>query len=238
MENRKVLETGLRELNIDVTDKMMDSFLIYKEMLIQWNQRMNLTNITEEREVFIKHFLDSVSCVQCGIDLKDKKVIDVGTGAGFPGLPLKIALPHLKLTLLDSLNKRVNFLKEMAHKLNIECEVIHGRAEDYGRNKSHREKYDIVLSRAVANMAVLSEFTLPFVKQGGYLLCQKGPAIFDEIEQAKAAIETLGGELKEIVSTKVYGSDFSHYIAVVKKVKLCPGKYPRKAGMIEKNPIM
>lgn len=237
MNSIDLLRKGIESFNIIPTDEMVERFKVYSEMLVEWNKKMNLTNITEENEIITKHFLDSVSCVQSGIEFSGKKTIDVGTGAGFPGVPLKIAIPEIKLTLLDSLNKRVMFLNELMNKLGLECEIIHGRAEDYGKKHGYRESYDIVLSRAVANLSVLVEYTIPFAKNGGYLICQKGPGIFNETEEAKKAIEVLGGNLKDIVSTKIYSGDFTHYLALIEKVRICPGKYPRKAGMVEKNPI-
>lgn len=237
MDNRELLKRGIEAFNIEADDEMVERFFIYSRMLVQWNQKVNLTSITDEREIIIKHFLDSISCIESGLKISSSKVIDVGTGAGFPGVPLKIVFPDMDLTLLDSLNKRINFLSELTCEMGLKCNIVHGRAEDYGKKEGFRENYDCVLSRAVANMAVLSEYTLPFARIGGYVLCQKGPAVYEEIEGAGKAIEVLGGKLKEIVSTKVYSSDFSHYIAIMEKVRLCPGKYPRKAGTVEKNPI-
>jgi 16S rRNA (guanine527-N7)-methyltransferase len=207
-------------------------------VLLEWNSKMNLTAITDERDIIIKHFLDSVSCLEFKTDFSGRKVIDVGTGAGFPGVPLKIVKPDIKLTLLDSLKKRTVFLADLMQRLNLECEIVHGRAEEMGVNPKYREKYDIVLSRAVASMNILLEYTLPFAKVGGYFICQKGPGVFEEAEEAKKAVEVLGGSIEGILPTNVYGSDFSHYITAVKKVKLCPGKYPRKAGTAEKKPII
>lgn len=237
MENRDLLKKGIESLNIEANDVMLERFEVYKDMLLEWNKKMNLTSITDEKEIIAKHFLDSLSCMQSGVDFNFSKVIDVGTGAGFPGVPLLIAVPNVKLTLLDSLKKRTVFLTELIDKLGLKCEIIHGRAEDLGKKEGYRESYDIVLSRAVANMAVLSEYTLPFSKVGGVLLCQKGPGVFDEMEAARKAIEVLGGKVENILSTNVYNSDFSHYLVIVKKVKICPGKYPRKSGTVEKNPI-
>jgi 16S rRNA (guanine527-N7)-methyltransferase len=237
MDKTDILRNGIREFNIEPTDEMIERFEIYSKMLVEWNKKINLTTITDENEIVIKHFLDSISCVQSGIDFSEKKVIDVGTGAGFPGVPLKIVMPDMDITLLDSLNKRTIFLSELMENMGLKCSIIHGRAEDYGRKEGYREAYDIVLSRAVANMSVLVEYMLPYTRIGGHLLCQKGPAVYQEVEDAKNAIGILGGRIKEIISTNVYNSDFTHYIAVIEKVKLCPGKYPRKAGAVEKNPI-
>lgn len=237
MDNKELLKRGIEAFNVEATGEMIERFLIYSRLLVEWNQKVNLTSITEEGEIIIKHFLDSISCIQSGLKLSSSKVIDVGTGAGFPGVPLKIVMPQMDLTLLDSLNKRINFLSELTDKMGLKCNIVHGRAEDFGKKEDYRENFDCVLSRAVANMAVLSEYTLPFARIGGYVLCQKGPAVYEEVEDARKAIDTLGGKLKDIISTKVYNSDFSHYIALIEKVKLCPGKYPRKAGTVEKNPL-
>jgi len=237
MDSIEILKKGLEGFDISPTDEMVDRFNIYRRMLVEWNKKINLTNITDEMEIVVKHFLDSVSCVQSKADFNKGKVIDVGTGAGFPGVPLKIAMPQMDITLLDSLQKRVGFLSELMDSIGLKCQIVHGRAEDFGKKEGYRESFDIVLSRAVANMAVLSEYTLPFTKVGGVTLCQKGPAVFEEIEDAKKVIEILGGKVREIIPTNVYNSNFSHYIAVIEKVKICPGKYPRKAGMVEKSPI-
>ena len=237
IENNELLKKGMEIYRIDVGVETIEKFEIYMKLLLEWNQKFNLTAITDEREIITKHFLDSISCIQSGYDFSKSKVIDVGTGAGFPAVPIKIVAPDMKLTLLDSLNKRTLFLQELTSKLGLNCEIIHGRAEDFGVKKGYRESYDIVLSRAVAKMAVLVEYMLPFVKVGGALICQKGPAVYEEASEAKGAIDILGGSIKEIISTNVYNSNFNHYIAIVEKVKVCPGKYPRKAGMIEKSPI-
>lgn len=237
MNNVELLREGLALYGIDADSEMIERFSIYMELLVQWNKVMNLTSITEEEEIIAKHFLDSCSCLQTGLDFSRCSSIDVGTGAGFPGIPLKIAVPGMKITLLDSLKKRTLFLSELTGKLGIECEIVHGRAEDFGANPMCREKYDIALSRAVANMSVLLEYTLPFVKIGGNFLCLKGPGIFKEVEESGRAAEILGGNIKKILPTNVYKSDFNHYIAVIEKVGICPGKYPRKAGMVEKKPL-
>lgn len=237
MNNVELLKEGLSLYGIDVSAEMIERFNIYSELLIEWNKVMNLTAITDEDGIIIKHFLDSVSCLQSGIDFTKLKCIDVGTGAGFPGVPLKIVVPGMKITLLDSLKKRTLFLNELTKKLGIECEIIHGRAEDFGVKTGYRESYDAVLSRAVANLAVLLEYDLPFVRVGGNFICLKGPGIFKEVEESGKAAEILGGNIKKILPTNVYKSDLTHYIAVVEKIRLCPGKYPRKAGMVEKRPL-
>jgi 16S rRNA (guanine527-N7)-methyltransferase len=238
MENIDILKKGIEIYDIEVTSEMVERFDIYIRTLLEWNEKINLTAITDEKDIIIKHFLDSASCIQSGLGFDEKRVIDVGTGAGFPGIPLKIIVPGLELTLLDSLNKRVIFLSELMDRLGLKAHIIHGRAEDYGVKKEYREKYDIAVSRAVAAMNVLAEYTLPYVSVGGYLICQKGPSVNQEVEDAKTAIEVLGGNIVEISPTKIYNSELSHFIVKVKKIAQCPGKYPRKAGTAEKKPII
>jgi 16S rRNA (guanine(527)-N(7))-methyltransferase GidB len=237
MNNIELLKEGIKLYGIEATGEMIERFSIYIDLLVEWNKKMNLTAITDEEGIIIKHFLDSLSCLQTGYDFFRASAIDVGTGAGFPGIPMKIAVPAMELTLLDSLNKRTIFLTELMDRIGLQCKIIHGRAEDFGVKPAYREKYDFAFSRAVANMSVLFEYTLPFVKVGGNLLCLKGPGVFEEIEGSGNAAEILGGSMGKIIPTNVYKSDFTHYIAVVKKVKTCPGKYPRKAGMVEKKPL-
>ncbi|HBM76440.1 MAG TPA: 16S rRNA (guanine(527)-N(7))-methyltransferase RsmG [Clostridiaceae bacterium] len=237
MIDKRVLNIGLKSYGIEPSVEMGERFDIYLSMLLEWNKKMNLTSITDEGEILVKHFFDSLSCLKSNVIFPGNRVIDIGTGAGFPGLPLKIAMPDIELTLLDSLKKRVLFLTELAYRLGLKVAVIHGRAEDYGSKQGFRENFDIVLSRAVAPMNVLCEYTIPFARLGGFVLCQKGPMVFEEIKDAESAIDILGGNLKDILSTDVYGSDLNHYIAKIQKIKACPKKYPRKAGTAEKNPI-
>lgn len=236
--NKEVLKKGLEYFGVDLNNEIIERFDIYLSSLLEWNEKVNLTAIIDEKEIIVKHFLDSVSCMQSGLKFTGLKAIDVGTGAGFPGIPLKIVNPGLDLTLLDSLNKRVNFLTDLTDRLGIKCMIVHGRAEDFGAKAGFRESYDVALSRAVAATNILVEYTLPFVKIGGYLVCQKGPSVTDEIKQAERAIEILGGGKADIISTKVYSSDLDHRILLVKKEKACPQKYPRKAGTVEKKPII
>lgn len=233
-----ILKEGLAIYGIDATSEMEDRFQTYLDLLLEWNGRMNLTAVTDERDIMIKHFLDSASCIQTGLDFSQASAIDVGTGAGFPGVPLKIIFPDMKLTLLDSLRKRIIFLRQLTEELSLRCEIIHGRAEDFGTDPSYRERYDIALSRAVANMNVVCEYTLPFVKVHGYFLCMKGPGIYDELKNSGNAIGILGGSIKKILSTNVYNGALEHNIALVEKVRTCPGKYPRKSGQVQKKPLM
>ena len=224
------------EMNFD--EDKYNKFITYKNLLQEWNEKINLTAITEDKEVIKKNFIDCIKAFSENQFKEAKTLIDVGTGAGFPGLPIAIMKEDLNITLLDSLNKRVNFLNIVKNSLNLtNVTTIHSRAEDGARNKELREKFDIATSRAVANMAVLSEFCLPYVKVGGYFIALKGPAITDELNDAKNAIGTLGGKLIEVIEVSVEGTDLKHNLVVIKKVKETPKTYPRKAGSITKKPI-
>ena len=229
----------LSELNVVLTDMQIEQFLLYYETLAEWNQVMNLTAITEYREVMKKHFVDSISLVKAYDVTQNVKVIDVGTGAGFPGLALKIAFPNLKVTLLDSLNKRIQFLDAVIEKLGVkDVETIHGRAEDLAKPGKLREQYDLCVSRAVANLATLSEYCLPFVKVGGQFISYKSEKISEETDAAEKAISLLGGKVKGQVEFKLPDSDIYRNLFVIDKIKETPGKFPRKAGMPVKEPIV
>lgn len=238
MDIKEQLIEGARNLNVQLTDQQVEQLIQYKEILVEWNEKMNLTAITEDFEVITKHFLDCLT-VQSSIDLtKVETLVDVGTGAGFPGLVLKIAFPNVKITLIDSLNKRLKFLQHVIDTLglqNIEC--VHGRAEDLGKNKLYREKFEVCASRAVANLAVLSEYTLPFVKKGGYLIALKGQKLDEELVEGEKAIKILGGEIDQVFDVVVPYTDLNHRIAKIKKVKETPRKFPRKAGEPTKAPL-
>ena len=238
MSNIDILRQGIEDFGIEASDKMLADFQKYKDILVEWNQKMNLTGIEDEKEVFIKHFLDSISAVSKGYIKNGMSLIDVGTGAGFPGMPLRISLPDLKVTLLDSLNKRINFLQEVANQIDIDdIEFIHGRAEDFGKDENYRECFDIATARAVAGLSALMEFCVPFVKVGGHFVCLKGPNANLELEESKKAMEVLGIEYIEKIDIKLPEIDLDHNILVFKKVKNTPSKDPRKAGKVTKNPI-
>lgn len=228
----------LKELGVSLTDKQIEQFLIYYELLTEWNSFMNLTAITEYEDVLKKHFVDSVSLIQAVDVRKELTLIDVGTGAGFPGLALKIAYPELKVTLLDSLQKRIQFLDAVIEKLGLEgIETIHGRAEDFAKPQKLRESFDLCVSRAVANLSTLSEYCLPFVKVGGYFIPYKSEKIAQEKEEAEKALELLGGKFERQVEFMLPSSDIYRNLFVIKKVKETPKKFPRKAGLPAKDPI-
>lgn len=238
MTNEDILRQGIKDFGIEVNDQMISDLKTYREILVDWNQKMNLTGIEEEKEVFIKHFLDSISAVSNGYIKDGISLIDVGTGAGFPGLPLKICLQNIKLTLLDSLNKRINFLQEVSNTVNLkDVEFIHGRAEDFGKNSDYREQYDVATARAVAGLPILMEFCVSFVKVGGYFVCLKGPNANLELEESKMAMDILGLEFVEKIDIELPNEELKHNILVFKKIKNTPEKYPRKAGKPAKSPI-
>lgn len=230
------MELNLNALDLKIKDEKIKNFYDFMNMLIEKNKVMNLTGITEPKEIILKHFIDSLTALK--YINENNTVIDVGTGAGFPGLPLKIADNSLEITLLDSLNKRINFLNEVIEFTNLEkIKTIHGRAEDFGKNTEYREKYDISISRAVAPLNVLLEYMLPFVKVGGKCICMKGSNCDDEIENAKNAIKILGGEIEKIEKFTLPKSDNNRTILVIKKVKKTTTQYPRNAGIPTKKPL-
>ena len=231
-------ESDLKALDITLSEKQIEQFIIYYEMLVEKNQVMNLTAITEYDEVMKKHFIDSISLIKAYDVNKKVTLIDVGTGAGFPGLALKIAYPNLHVTLLDSLNKRIQFLDEVIEKLQLSgIETIHGRAEDLAKPGKLREKFDLCVSRAVANLSTLSEYCLPFVKVNGEFISYKSEKITEEMDVAKKAISILGGKVEKQVEFQLPDSDIYRNLFVIKKVKETPKKYPRKAGLPSKEPL-
>lgn len=225
----KLLRENMELINLELTDRQVTQFYDYMNLLIQWNKKINLTAITEVKDIILKHFIDSLT-IENKIE-QNKKIADIGTGAGFPGIPLKIIKPENEFVLIDSLNKRINFLNEVIEKLGLKnISVIHSRAEEIGHNKEYREKFDIVTSRAVAKMNILLEYMLPLTKVGGHCICLKGPNIQTEIIESKNALNILGGEIKEIKQIELPGSDNKRTIIDVLSVKQLPNRYPRKAG--------
>lgn len=236
--NTSKFRSDLGALGINLSEKQIEQFLIYYEMLVEWNGFMNLTAITEYDEVMKKHFIDSISLIKAYDVTKSVTVIDVGTGAGFPGLALKIAYPNLQVTLLDSLNKRIQFLDEVINKLQLQgVETIHGRAEDFAKAGKLRETFDLCVSRAVANLSTLSEYCLPFVKIGGSFISYKSEKITEEMSAAENAIKLLGGKVKDQVEFTLPDSDIYRNLFVIEKIKETPKKFPRKAGLPSKEPL-
>ncbi|GIM28976.1 ribosomal RNA small subunit methyltransferase G [Clostridium polyendosporum] len=238
MEYFELIETACKSVDMSLTKEKYDKFMLYKDLLKEWNEKINLTAITEDEEIVKKHFIDCIKAFNAEAFKEAQNIIDVGTGAGFPGLPIAIMRDDVKVTLLDSLNKRINFLNEVVAKLSLNnVTTIHSRAEDGARKKELREKFDISTSRAVANMSVLSELCMPYVKINGNFIALKGPSVEEELNEAKNAITTLGGELIDVIKVDIEKTDLRHNLVIVKKVKQTPGVYPRKAGTITKKPL-
>ena len=235
-EFNKKMRESLKELNIELSEKQLNQFYDYMNILIEWNKVMNLTNITEPSEIIQKHFIDSLTVLK---HIKeDDSIIDVGTGAGFPGIPIKIVYPKTKVTLLDSLNKRVKFLNEVISELELkDIKTIHGRAEEIAHDGNYREKYNIAIARAVASLNVLSEYLSPFVRIGGYAIGMKGTKGKEEAIEAKNAIKILGGEITNIEEFKLPQTDMYRTIIIIEKKKCTDKKYPRKAGTPSKEPL-
>ena len=235
-------EKGLEQLSITLSGEQKQQFLTYYEYLVEKNKVMNLTAITEYEEVITKHFLDSLAVVKTSCfkpeKLAGKRLIDIGTGAGFPGIPLKIAFPKLEILLLDSLNKRINFLNEVTEMLGLtKINTVHGRAEDYAKQKGYRESFDFCVSRAVANLSTLSEYCIPFVKQGGCFISYKSGSVDQELIQAEKAVKILGGQREEVVRFSLADTDMDRSFVVIHKAKPTPKKYPRQAGLPSKEPL-
>lgn len=248
MKNLDIFIEDLNQLHISLSNEQIQQFLDYYDLLVEWNSFMNLTAITDFDEVLKKHFIDSLSFVQCrdvvlkniGKDIltDDISIIDIGTGAGFPGIPLKIAFPNLKITLLDSLNKRVNFLNTVIEKLDLkDITAVHGRAEDFAKNKEYREQFDFAVSRAVANMSTLSEYCIPFVKVSGLFIPFKSEKIIEELENAENALKILNSHIIDQIDFKLPNSDLYRNLVIVYKDKITSKKYPRKAGLPSKEPL-
>ena len=226
-----------KKIGIVLEEEQIEQFYQYEKLLLIWNEKINLTAITKPEEIILKHFIDSMTIAKyIGAN---KTLIDVGTGAGFPGIPLKIIRKDIKITLLDSLNKRVQFLNEIIKQLKLEeIETVHGRVEEFGKNKKYREKFDYATSRAVANLTTLSEYLLPLVKIEGKCICMKGSTVKEEIDQSQKAIAILGGKIEEMEAFQLTESDIDRHIILLGKIKQTPAKYPRKPGTPSKEPIL
>lgn len=237
-ESKTKFEQELEQIGIVLTKIQKEQFIQYYKMLIEWNQVMNLTGITDYEEVNLKHFVDSLTIVRVKNMNQVSSLIDIGTGAGFPGIPLKIIFPHIDMILLDSLGKRVKFLNSVVDSLKLrQINAFHGRAEDYARKSEYREKFDICVSRAVANLSTLSEYCIPFVKKGGKFISYKSGTSDEEIRGSEKAIEILGGKIEKIDKFYLPNTDIGRALVVIQKEKNTPGKYPRKSGIPAREPL-
>lgn len=237
MDTKTFLQ-ALQEKGIELNEKQQSQFQRYFDLLVEWNEKMNLTAITDQEGVYLKHFYDSLTAAFYHDFSKPMRICDVGAGAGFPSLPLKIVYPHLKVTIVDSLKKRITFLNHLAHELELdEVAFYHDRAENFGKNAKFRESYDIVMARAVACMSVLSELCLPLTVKGGHFMAMKGPNLQEEMEESNVAIQTVGGEVENIFTFHLPEEESERNIAVIEKRRKTPKKYPRKAGTPNKSPL-
>ncbi|OBR92213.1 MULTISPECIES: 16S rRNA (guanine(527)-N(7))-methyltransferase RsmG [Clostridium] len=236
MQYFKIIDTACKDVGLEFDEEKYNKFIKYKDILKFWNNKINLTTIVEDEDIIKKHFIDCVKIFKFS-PLRDiSNIIDIGTGAGFPGIPMKIVNPQIKVVLLDSLNKRINFLNQVISDIELsDIKCIHGRAEDFSKDTEYREKFDAAVSRAVANLTVLSEFCIPYIKLGGYFVAMKGPSVEDEIKESKKAVSILGGKIEDII--KIENDDLNHNLVVIKKIKRTPNMYPRKAGMVSKKPL-
>lgn len=240
MSRTEFIENAFNEINITLSDRHIDQFNMYYELLIERNKVMNLTTITDYNEVVIKHFVDSLSIIRLAQLEEPLYIIDVGTGAGFPGIPMKIVFPHLNIVLLDSLNKRIKFLDDIIKELGINdssIKTIHGRAEDFGQMDLYREKFDLCVSRAVANLSTLSEYCIPFVKKGGSFISYKAGNVKDEVLEANKAVKVLGGEISKVDGFRLANTDMDRSLIEIKKISNTPKKFPRQAGKAKREPI-
>lgn len=235
-EFKKIMNGYGKKINILFTEEQLENFYKYMQLLIEWNEKINLTAIIEPKDIILKHFIDSLTINKY---IKENTYIaDVGTGAGFPGIPLKIIRNDIKLVLVDSLNKRINFLNEVIKELNLKnIETVHSRIEDFGKNKKYREKFNYSTARAVANLSTLSEYLLPIIKNGGQAIVMKGNNVEEEINESKTAIKILGGTINNVEEFKLAETDNTRNIIIIDKIKDTPNKYPRKAGIPSKEPL-
>ncbi|MEA2087574.1 MAG: 16S rRNA (guanine(527)-N(7))-methyltransferase RsmG [Candidatus Caldatribacteriota bacterium] len=240
-EDENILIDGALKMGISLHKEQINKFSRYLELLIQWNQKINLTSLKTPREIISKHFLDSISCIEVMdkyVDIEGISIIDVGTGAGFPGIPIKIVYPSISLSLLEARKKKTIFLEKIVEEMNFQqVEILNGRAEVFGKCPDHREKYDIVLSRAVALLSTLSEYCLPLVRVGGFFIAQKGRSYKEEINKALRTIPLLGGELIGVENIQIPFINQERHLLVIKKIKDTPSKYPRKEGLPQKRPL-
>ena len=235
---KKKLVEDSKAIDVQLGIKEVENICTFIDLMKEWNEKINLTSITEDEEIISKHLIDSLTLFNTKKIFGKKTLIDVGTGAGFPAIPLKICNDELEITLLDSVNKRLKYLNEVIEALDLkDIFTVHSRAEDGGKNKDYREKYDIATARAIATLDVLAELCLPFVKVGGYFLCMKGPAYKEELVIGKRAIEVLGGKLIEVLEIELPGTDYTHNILVIEKIRNTPPFYPRRPGIPSSSPI-
>ncbi len=237
MDYYSLMETACKNVSIDFDKDKYSLFMKYKDLIQDWNQKINLTAITEDEDMIKKHFIDSIKVFNFKEFETAKTIIDIGTGAGFPGIPIKIVRPDIEVVLLDSLLKRVNFLNEVIGKLDLKrIKAIHGRAEELARIE-YRDTFDIAVSRAVANLTLLSELCLPYVKVNGYFVAMKGPGVESELNEAGNAIKALGGRVENVIEVKIEDSDLKHNLVVIRKIMKTPKQFPRKPGVASKKPI-
>lgn len=238
MEFYEILYSACASEGLTFDENKYNKFILYKDLIKEWNQKINITAITEDSEIIKKHFIDSIKIFEFLPLAKAKSIIDIGTGGGFPGIPIKIINEDKEVVLLDSLNKRIKFLDEVINNLKLtNISTIHGRAEDFAKLAKYRENFDVAVSRAVANMTTLSELCLPYVKVDGYFIAMKGPSVEEEIIQSKNALNILGGKIEDIIQVSIEDSDLKHNLVIVKKIKSTPKIYPRQAGTASKNPL-
>lgn len=239
MEYFDILNEASNNVGLDFNEKKYQQFMRYKDLIKEWNEKINLTAIKEDEDIVKKHFIDSMKVFKFD-GLKDaKNVIDIGTGGGFPGIPMKIMKPEINIVLLDSLNKRIKFLNEVIKDLELKnISAIHGRAEDFAQEHQYREKFDVAVSRAVANLTVLSEYCIPYIKVGGFFVAMKGPAAEEEIKCSQNAIRKLGGRIEHIEKVQIEDSDLKHNLIIISKISGTHRQYPRKAGIVSKNPLL